>query len=133
MHDDVVHLCHGLCEDDGEDGDEAVVGDGDDDVHLCHGLCEDVEDDVGGDDGDVHLCHGLCEDGGCWVGVTDPLDGWLLKLLLNKNDDDDDVIMMMMNVMIMPIDSNYCSKFLCINYKLQIWPRLLITIVEGRL
>ena len=112
MHDDVVHLCHGLCEDDGEDGDEAVGGDGDDDVHLCHGLCE---------------------DGGCWVGVTDPLDGWLLKLLVNKNYDNDDVIMMMMNVMIMPIDSNYCSKFLCINYKLPIWQHLLITIVEARL
>ena len=83
--------------------------------------------DDDGDDG--HLCHGLCEDGGCWVGVTDPLDGWLLKLLLNKNYDNDDVIMMMMNVMIMPID----SKFLCINYKLPIWQHLLITIVEARL
>ena len=108
MHDDVVHLCLGLCEDDGE----AVGGDGDDDVHLCHGLCE---------------------DGGCWVGVTDPLDGWLLKLLLNKNHGDDGVIMMMMQMMIMPIDSNYCSKFFRINYKLPIWQHLLITIVEARL
>ena len=110
----------------------------DDVVHLYHGSCEDGDEDVSGDDADggdddVHLCHGLCEDGGCWVGVTDPLDGWLLKLLLNKNYDIDDVKMMMMKMMIMPIDSNYCSKFFCINYKLPIWQHLLITIVEARL
>ena len=103
-----------------------------DDNHLCQGLCEDGGDDDGGD-GDDHLCHGLCEGGGCWVGVTDPLDGWLLKLLLSKNYDNDDVIMMMMKMMIMPIDSNYCLKFFRINYKLPIWRHLLITIVEARL
>ena len=93
--------------------------------------CPNWHDDDGDDD--VHLCHGLCEDGGCWVGVTDPLDGWLLKLLLNKNYDNDDVIMMMIKMMTMAIDSNYCSKFFCINYKLPIWQNLLITIVEAQL